>query len=261
MRNLFALVLSALLIGSCAMSVSASEAQYPTAGDLYEVWYNNLPDYICGVWSTDGGTANLTFGIQNNEAGNAGKLEILELIENDASVTCVYQQFGRNDLLQMQAEIDEYFQEDLGLLSTGLDEMNNCIVLGIHKERKDDALTQSMISEIIEKYGEAVCVEYTDPIVYTITEEKNPPLWLTITKQPSVLMPMGVLIPLMIGVVFAIAIRRKMLLLQTSHGTAASSSPPSSKAVEDMVKKSDCHIPSHLKQKVMSAIDEIPPEK
>lgn len=261
MRKLFALVLSALLIGSCAMSVGASEAQYPTAGDLYEVWHYDLPDYICGVWSTDGGITNLTFGIQNNEAGNAGKQEILELIENDASVSFVYQQFGRNDLLQMQAEIDEYFQEDLGLLSTGLNEMNNCIVLGIHKERKDDVLTQGMISEITEKYGEAVCVEYTDQPVFTITEEKNPTPWLALTKQPSVLMPLGMLILLMIGVVFAIAIRRKMLLLQTDHGTAASFSPPSSKAVEDMVKKSDCHIPSNLKQKVMSAIEKIQPEK
>ena len=64
MKKLFALILAVVLICSCSIIVSAEEAKYNTAGELYEAWYENLPDYICGVWSTDGGTNNLTFGIQ-----------------------------------------------------------------------------------------------------------------------------------------------------------------------------------------------------
>ena len=94
MRKGFALMISVFLIFSCTVSVCAAEAQYSTAGDLYEAWCSNLPDYFCGVWSTDGGTTNLTFGIQNNASGNAGKQKILELIENDSSVTFVYQGFA-----------------------------------------------------------------------------------------------------------------------------------------------------------------------
>lgn len=259
MRKLFALIFSALLICSCAMSVHAEEAKYRTAGDLYEAWYNNLPDYICGVWSTDGGTSNLTFGIQNNETGNAGKQEILELVENDASVTFVYQEFGRNYLLGIQKEIDGYFEKDLGLISTGLDDINNCIALGISKERKDSADTQNMIEEITEKYGKAVSVEYTDKVVLTLTVDEDAPYtWLTPYKQPALFFPMGIMIVLLIGVVFVIAIRRKMLLLQTNHGTTVSTvGPPFSKDVVDMVKKSNYDIPSDLKQKVMTAIEKV----
>ena len=258
MRKLFALIFSVILISACGMSVCASDAQYSTAGELYEAWYQDLPDYICGVWSTDGGTSHLTFGIQDNEAGNAGKQKILALIENDSSVTFVYQQFSRNYLLELQKEIDEYFRKDLGLLSTGLDEINNCIVLGISKERKDNADTQSMVADITEKYGQAVSVEYTDKVVHTLAIDENgtPYTRLLPYAQPQLLLPMGMMIILLMGVVFVIAIRRKMLLLQTDHGTAVSAMlSPSAKEVEDMVKRSDCDVPSDLKQKVMIAID------
>ena len=256
MKKLFTLIFSFFLICTCTTSVWAEEGQYITAGDLYEAWHNNLPDYICGVWSTDGGTTNLTFGIQNNEAGNAGKQKILELIENDLSVTFVYQQFSRNYLLKIQKEIDGYFEKDLGLISTGLDDINNCIVLGVFNERKDNADTQNMINEITGKYGEAVSVEYTEEIRYTAGELENLTAWIRKSKQPSLLMPIVIMLLLMIGITFAMAIRRKMLILQTNHGAAVSTvRPPSAKDVEDMVKHSNYSAPSDLKQKVMDMID------
>ena len=256
MRKGFALMISVFLIFSCTVSVCAAEAQYSTAGDLYEAWHNNLPDYICGVWSTDGGTTNLTFGIQNNEAGNAGKQKILELIENDSSVTFVYQEFSRNYLLKIQKEIDGYFAKDLGLISTGLDDINNCIVLGIYIERKDNADTQNMIDEITAKYGKAVSVEYTDQLIFTVGENEPNYAWLALTKQPPMFMPMIMMILLLIGVVFVFAIRRKMLILQTNHGAAVSTvRPPSAKDVKDMVKQSYYAVPSDLKKKVMDMID------
>lgn len=256
MRKLFSLIFSLFLICTCTMGVWAAEAQYSTAGDLYEAWYNNLPDYICGVWSTDGGTTNLTFGIQNNEAGNAGKQEILELVSNDSSVTFVYQEFSRNYLLQIQKEIDGYFEKNLGLISTGLDDIHNCIVLGVFNERKDNADTQNMIDEITAKYGKAVSVEYTDQLVFTVGENDSNYAWLALTKQPPMFMSMIMMLLLMIGVVFMIAIRRKMLILQTNHGTTVSTTRlPSAKDVEDMVKHSNYSAPSDLKQKVMDMID------
>ena len=68
-------------------------------------------------------------------------------------------------LLQIQKELDGYFEKDFGLISTGLNEKNNCIVLGIFEERKDEADTQKMIGEITQKYGNAVSVEYTNDYV------------------------------------------------------------------------------------------------
>ena len=256
MKKLFTLIFSFFLICTCTTSVRAAEAQYSTAGDLYEAWYSNLPDYICGVWTADGGTT-LTFGIQNNEAGNAGKQKILELIENDSSVTFVYQEFSRNYLLQIQKEIDGYFEKDLGLISTGLDDINNCIVLGILKERKDNADTQNMISEVSEKYGNAISVEYTDKII-ALTHSENKPSFTQLTPYPSqsVMLPAIMTILVLSGVVFVIATRRKMLILQTDRGTTVSTTRlPAAKDVEDMVKQSNYSVPSDLRQKVMDMID------
>ena len=71
-------------------------------------------------------------------------------------------------------------------------------------------------------------------------------------------MSMIMMILLMIGVVFVIAIRRKMLILQTNHGAAVSTvRPPSAKDVEDMVKHSNYSAPPDLKQKVMGMIERV----
>lgn len=248
-------VISLMLLLCCTVNVCAAEASYSTAGDLYETWCCDLPDYICGVWSTDGGTANLTFGIQNTTVGNAGKQEILELIEDDSTVTFVYQEFSRNYLLQIQKEIDGYFEKDVGLVSTGLDDMNNCIAVGILKERQDNADTQNMIHEIAEKYGKAVSLEYTDKIVHTLTvDDHGTHTWTSPYAQPTLFLPLVMMAAVLIGAVFLMTARRKMLFLQTAPDAVASVTPLSSKEVEDMVKNSDCNIPSDLKQKVMTAI-------
>ena len=71
MKKFVTFLFAILLICSCSVIASAEEGKYDTAGDLYEAWYETLPDYICGVWSTDGGASNLTFGIQNTELGKS----------------------------------------------------------------------------------------------------------------------------------------------------------------------------------------------
>ena len=249
MKKLFALILAVVLICSCSIIVSAEEAKYNTAGELYEAWYENLPDYICGVWSTDGGTNNLTFGIQNNAAGNAGKQEMLDLVKNNSTLTFVYQEYSRNYLLQIQREIDEYMKKELGLISTALNEQNNCIELGILKERKDDVATQDMIKEITDRYGNAVTVEYTDAI-YALTTDMNG-LW---TSQHIILI-MGLVVVFLAGMFFVFQ-KRNVLLLQTNNGaTVSTATSPSTKEVENLVRKTQYDIPSELDQRIMNEIN------
>lgn len=249
MKKLFALILTLVLICSCAIIASAEEAKYNTAGELYEAWCENLPDYICGVWSTDGGTNNLTFGIQNNASGNAGKQEMLDFVENDSTLTFVYQEYSRNYLLQVQREIDEYMKKELGLISTALNEQNNCIELGILKERKDDVATQDMIKEITDRYGNAVTVEYTDAI-YEITTDMNG-LW---TSQHIVLI-MGIVLVFLAGMFFVFQ-KRNVLLLQANNGaTVSATTSPSAKEVENLVRKTQYDIPSELDQRIMNEIN------
>lgn len=249
MKKLFALILAVVLICSCSIIVSAEEAKYNTAGELYEAWYENLPDYICGVWSTDGGTNNLTFGIQNNAAGNAGKQEMLDLVKNNSTLTFVYQEYSRNYLLQIQREIDEYMKKELGLISTALNEQNNCIELGILKERKDDVATQDMIKEVTDRYGNAVTVEYTDAI-YALTTDMNG-LW---TSQHIILI-MGIVVVFLAGMFFVFQ-KRNVLLLQTNNGaTVSTATSPSTKEVENLVRKTQYDIPSELDQRIMNEIN------
>ena len=249
MKKLLNIVMCVLLICVLSVPVSAEEAKYATAGDLYEAWSESLPDYICGIWSTDGGTENLTFGIQDNEAGNAGKRQMLELIENDGSVTFVYQQFSRNYLLQIQEEIFCYFEKDLGLVSTGLDEYDNCIQLGILKERKGDADTQAMIRELTGKYGKAVSVVYTGAISPTVLGEQQASL-----MQP-VLLSALVLTVLAGGFLLLLGQAKRRVLLQTGKGTgAATATPLTDRDVETMIKNAPEPVPPALEQKILDAI-------
>ena len=244
------MLFSVLFVFSCAVVVSAEEAQYSNAGELYEAWAENLPDYICGVWSTDGGYSNLTFGIQDNEAGNAGKQKMLDLIENDSSITFVYQEYSRNYLLQIQREIDEYMKLDLGLVSTGLYDTRNCIELGILEDRKNDADTQTMIKEITDKYGNAVSVTYTDArFELTLGEEKDP------MAQYSLFLPVFLVAVAVLGMLF-IVIQKRGVLLQTGNGTTmVSTTSPTGKELEGMVKKSSYKTSSKLDKRIMNAIN------
>ena len=250
MKKLLIMLFSVLFVFSCAVVVSAEEAQYSNAGELYEAWAENLPDYICGVWSTDGGYSNLTFGIQDNEAGNAGKQKMLDLIENDSSITFVYQEYSRNYLLQIQREIDEYMKLDLGLVSTGLYDTRNCIELGILEDRKNDADTQKMIKEITDKYGNAVSVTYTDArFELTLGEEKDP------MAQYSLFLPVFLVAVAVLGMLF-IVIQKRGVLLQTGNGTTmVSTTAPTGKEVEEMVMKSSYKTSSKLDKKIMNAIN------
>lgn len=250
MKKLLIMLFSVLFVFSCAVVVSAEEAQFSNAGELYEAWAENLPDYICGVWSTDGGTTNLTFGIQNTAAGNAGKQKMLDLIENDSSIAFVYQEYSRNYLLQIQREIDEYMKLDLGLVSTGLYDTRNCIELGILEDRKNDADTQTMIKEITDKYGNAVSVTYTDArFELTLGEEENP------IAQHSLFLPVFLVAVAVLGMLF-IVIQKRGVLLQTGNGTTmVSTTAPTGKEVEEMVMKSSYKTSSKLDKRIMNAIN------
>lgn len=247
MKKLLVMILCVMLFFGCAVLVSAEET-YNNAGELYEAWAENLPDFICGVWSTDGGVVNLTFGIQNSEAGNAGKQRMLDLIEDDSTITFVYQKYSRNDLLRIQQEIDKYMQLDLGLISTGVYDTRNCVALGILEERKDDAKTKAMIREITDKYGDAVAVEYTGEIVPTELTEQ--------TVRTAEVVPIALVVVVLTFTVL-LAVQKRGFLLQTGNGaTVVSAAAPTEKALKAMIQTAGYQTSSDLDQRIMNAICE-----
>ena len=70
--------------------MTTNQMTFPTLFDLFHHWCTDgYPDYVTGIWSTDGSSYNLTLGVTNDAAGEAGKQEILDQIEDDASVAFV----------------------------------------------------------------------------------------------------------------------------------------------------------------------------
>lgn len=167
MKKLRTFVILWVLVCACALPAFGTDGQYATAGELYQAWAEELPDYICGVWSTDGGTSRLTFGIQENAAGSAGKQEILALIRDDSTVSFVYQKHSRNHLIRIQDALGEYLQQDLGLISAGLNEIENQIDLAIYEKRRDDPATKALVAELTDQYGDAIAIEYTDQLIFS----------------------------------------------------------------------------------------------
>ena len=123
--------------------MTTNQATYPTLFDLFQTWANDgYPDYVTGIWSNDGSSYNLTVGVVEGAAGEAGKQEILNLIENDASVTFTTQAYSHNYLMQVQEELNPYFkQEELGMVGSGIYDSENHVEIDFLTQKANDETT------------------------------------------------------------------------------------------------------------------------
>lgn len=251
-------ILSVVLL-MCSVSVPVFAAdEYANADALYQAWYGNLPDYITGVWSTDGSQYNLTFGIRADADVKAVKKKILSLVKDDKSVSFAVQKYSYNELKAINDELLAYFPSpendaDYGLVSMGVYEMENMVQIEILEARKDDPVTVAFIKEIMEKYGDAVRITYGENYVHTtigidstIPEKSSPAVWFSIA---------AVLLCFM-GILVYVKKRQSTLVLQTAGGAAVTASEPLSvKEVETMIRDSGETVPDALTQKIMQKID------
>lgn len=247
--------------------MNSNQTTYPTLFDLFQVWCNEgYPDYVTGVWSNDGSSYNLTVGVTGDAAGEAGKKEILNLIEDDTSVTFAPQTYTHDYLIQIQEELLPYFEQDLGLVASGVYDRENYVGVEILTAKSNEEATLDFIAELKEKYGEAISVSYTENYV-TLTDELQTntttvlmePLSPSATGTPfSPLLTAGlILIPLLVcGVYFALR-RRFLPVLQTNAGgTVSQSGKLSVKEVEEIVKDSSLTISREVDERVMEAINQ-----
>lgn len=155
--------------------INVNQTTFPTLLDLFQQWsYEGYPDYVTGIWSTDGSSYNLTVGITNDAAGEAGKQEILNLIEDDASVTFVTQKYSHSYLMQIHEELFPYFeQEELGMVSSGVYETENYVGVEFLAESAVNEASLNFIEELKEKYGDAISVTYTEGYVDLTDELQN----------------------------------------------------------------------------------------
>lgn len=228
MKGIWKLAICVFLVCSLAVTAAAEEdGSYENAGQLYEAWVSGgcVPDYITAVISTDGGTDKLTFGVVEGELGERGVREILELVRDESTVTVIYQTYSRNELYRIQEElVDAYFDKDLGLVTAGVSEWENRLVLEVKTAYAEDPDTQEMIRRVTEQYGDAVTFRFTDSEIQLVTQTVTAAPGPVLTVPPRQLVPDG--FPLLLCAVAAVLVgiemrRRRIMAVLADGGTAA----------------------------------------
>ncbi len=233
---------------------------YPTLFDLFQHWCNeSYPDYVTGVWSNDGSSYNLTVGVTGDAAGEAGKQEILSLVEDDSSVTFAPQTYTHNYLMQIQEELLPYFELDLGLVATGLYDMENYIGVEILSAKANDEATLNFIAELQQKYGDAVSISYSEGYATTTDEiDLSNPLAPS-TGGNSSFSPLSVagliLLPFLVFGIYLVLRKRFVPVMQTNDGgTLTQTDRRSVKEVENLVKNSSLTVSKKVDEKVIEVI-------
>ena len=269
MKRIAVLAMCLLMLWACTVTAFAEDGGiYETARQLADAWHSQggVPDYISGLWSTDGSRKNLTFGVVKGEAGEAGRQEILDLVKDDSTVTIVYQTYSRNYLWQIQNTIvHAYFEKGLGLVTAGVREHENKLYLEVHTDFAENADTLAMIRQVTEQYGEAVCFSYVDtyPQLVEYTGE-TPPLVPTrpvlgMMKPQNPSFPFVLVVTFCVMVLscfFLVDIRRRRILLLASDGTpvVVDERPASKKEIEETIRKAEVNPSAALDDRVMHSI-------
>lgn len=265
-KTLIIMICVATLFLCSAEAQASGEGMYDNAGELLEAWMKDggIPDYISGIWSTDGSYSNLTYGVVENEYGEFGKQQILSLVRDDTTVTIVYQKYSRNYLYEIMCDINTYFEKDLGLVVGGIDEYANRIELEIHTDYKDNHATAAMIAELTGKYGDIVCFSYTDsypePVMGSSTVA---PVMIFGTThivanpdQPPLLLGFMLFIcAAMIGFLIVLEKRRRLLVIDANGGKATIiRDRVSCKEAAQRVAASNAVVSEELDRRIMSSV-------
>ena len=238
---------------------TSTGSKYHSAGVMYREWQkkNYLPDYVYGVWSTDGSSNNLTFGIPNSDTGRAGMQEILDLVYDDNTVSFVYQQYSRSYLWQIMDEINQTYTLNPAFESSMPNEKENCVKVYLSEDLQYRESAENIDRELTEKYGDAIQIEYAN-LTAILTQYPIPQPPQSHSRDVFLLMTIGLSIIMMTATGYVVRRRRLVLLMQTSGGIAAvSAAPLTNQRIAKMVKRSSPPVTSRLDKNVMDAIEKI----
>ena len=215
-----------------ASTERTAEGKYVTMGDLYQAWggYEGYPDYICGVWSTDGGISNMTVAVTKDKAGERGKEEILSLLENPNSVTFTYQSYSYQELQEVnEAIVSRMMAGDQSIVACGIYEMENKVHVSVLETAEN---AKETAQALVKTYGDKVMVELGAMLFDTTMEETYD------RGVPGVLLVLAAAVVL-IGITVAVKLPARL----TSADKVITGRPMSRRQVENMIADS-CEIPS-----------------
>ena len=265
MKKITVLFTSLLLVFSLCFSSSA-EAVFETAGELYQSWagVDSFPSYVCGVWSTNGGSDNLTIAVLKTKEGENGKAEILGLVKDDSTVTFAYGEYSRDYLTQTLNEITELFKtsEEHGIVAVALLDKENRLELTVIDKYENNKESKETLENLKSQYGDVFIINYakepiiSEDIAYTtstdisIHDDKHTPNYTNIV----------LLIILIFSVTFMVVRKRRQALLKTTTGEVMTTEKLSDNEIESLIKNSYITYPQELDNKISEAINNIKDE-
>ena len=250
-KLIFAILIVSLLF---TMPAYAAEKTYDSIGELVESWgEDRIPEYVCGIYSTFGGTRCLTIAVKDNAEGEAGKEEILSLIEDDTTVTFIYQKYSRNYLTSIMEDLNAYFEKDIGLVYAGTNEYENRVTLGIYEEfAKNNESTKEMMAELTEKYGDAIYIEYSNSR-YVTTYSDIPVNNLSYRGNDYLSFAIFAAAILVFGSAAFLAIKKKRALVANT-GETLTAHPVTKAETTELIKNSAPDFPDSLDRKIYDSI-------
>ena len=242
MRKIMKIIATAIMSVVLSISAVAESTSYPykDAYELFSAWdRHGYPDYITGVWSTDGGR-ELTFGIVESCDTDAVKDEILYLVEDVSTVTFTEQKYSYNYLCSIQEELELTwgFSDEIAMLSLGVDVWENCVEVGIDFEAINPA-TEEFMKDCTERYGDAINIVEG---VHAVTLMSRPDTTPWIICAACVLM----------AVVTAAVVVTRSRLRANADGTVTIHKQLSEKQVVALVKDSQAHPSQELDSRILS---------
>ena len=100
----------------------------------------------------------MTFAVTNNEAGEHGKQEILDLINDDSTANFVYQEHSYGELIAAREDICEYLF-NLGISFSGIfNQEENKVVMTVGTDSQD--IKDLLTTYCTDKYGDMIVLEF-----------------------------------------------------------------------------------------------------
>lgn len=255
-QNYLWLFLLVCLLCFPSIRCAAADAMYPTALDLLNSWQDEYPDAFCGCWCEGAPNIHLTIAVTNTAEGEALKQEILSQVEDDSTVSFVYRQYSRNELLAVQTELESYFQQDIGLVFLALRDEENQIEAAFYRPKLDLPETQAVLQAWEQQFGTAIGIQAVDyetlePTIGTIAPAKAPP-WHLIAIC-------AVFFLTILAAALWIVQRKHHTALQTTENILTQDNASISKiALCRMIKEQVPTIPRHCDDAILSVMEENP---
>ncbi len=208
------------------------DGKYATIGDLYQAWggYEGYPDYVCGMWSTDGGMTSMTVAVTDDEAGESGRQEILSLLADPNTVTFTTQKYSYRELQKVMDEITAQMDGDSPIVACGVYEMENAVHVTVNKNHQ---AAEETIARLTAQYGDLVVVEAGE-MIFSVLHCDTPfeQVAVDLTAKPTIgnYLPLILLLTVLALAALTVAFKRPARV--TNTGKVVTEGKPTRAQVE-----------------------------